>query len=59
MLYQMDYKVGPSRMKAENDDEKSFFVKIKKLKQWLFRVTEGQHIYSFLWWSSYIQRSQS
>jgi len=49
MLYQMDYKVGPSRMKAENDDEKSFFVKIKKLKQWLFRVTEGQHIYSFLW----------
>jgi hypothetical protein len=35
-------------MKAENGDEKNVFVKIKKLNQWLFRVTEGQHIYSFL-----------
>jgi hypothetical protein len=39
MLYQMDLKVGPSRMKVENGDEKSFFVKIRKFNQWLFRVT--------------------
>jgi hypothetical protein len=35
-------------MKVENGDEKSFFVKIRKLNQWLFRATEGQHIYSLL-----------
>jgi hypothetical protein len=31
MLYQVDHKVGPSRMKAENDDEKIFFVNVKNL----------------------------
>jgi hypothetical protein len=33
MLYQVDHKVGPSRMKVENGDEKIFFVNIKKLNQ--------------------------
>jgi hypothetical protein len=31
MLYQVDYKVGPSRMKVENGDEEISFVKIREL----------------------------
>jgi len=31
--YQVDHKVGPSKMKAENGDEKILFVNIKKLNQ--------------------------
>jgi hypothetical protein len=31
MPYQVDSKVGPSRMKTENGDEEIFFVKIRKL----------------------------
>jgi hypothetical protein len=31
MLYQVDHKVGPSRIKAESGDEAIFFVKIRKL----------------------------
>jgi hypothetical protein len=28
--YQVDHKVGPSKMKAENGDEKIFFCEYKK-----------------------------
>jgi hypothetical protein len=30
MLYQVDHKVGPSRMKAKNGDENIFSMKIRK-----------------------------
>jgi hypothetical protein len=34
-------------------------MKIWKLDCWFFIATQGQQIYSLLWWSSCIQRSQS